>query len=102
MHVRMAIPFEVYERLLVKCHIKAPEYSFLKNGIIQKNDRDQKTIVILCKSGNAKKFLAWVEQACPDLTSRIVVEPDESRESANGDPKLFGSSVFRVPSQARH
>ncbi len=96
MHVRLAIPIEIYDQLLVRLDIKGTEYRFLKNGIIEKNDRDEKTVVILSRSEKAANFITWLEQSCPDLRSGIVVEPDESHECSMENAQSIKSSVFSL------
>ena len=73
MKVQVTIPMSVYKVLEKSCEPKSPEYSVLKNGLIQE---DRRAIKILCEHDRGLSLVAWARQKDPDDAHLVTINPD--------------------------
>ena len=72
MTVRVKMSVDFHSALMQKCDVKSPEYAFLRNGVVEVDDK----VVILSQADRANQFISWAEQFYPDAAERIGIEPD--------------------------
>jgi hypothetical protein len=72
MTVWVKISVDFHSALMQKCDVKSPEYAFLRNGVVEVDDK----VVILSQADRANQFISWAEQFYADAAERIGIEPD--------------------------
>jgi hypothetical protein len=70
--VSIEIPLSTYDRFIARCEKFSLEYEVLKNGLINKSNRNDRFVKIDCTSEDAKKLLSLATKACPDVLGDIA------------------------------